>query len=300
MEEEFDLGNVIGTQMEIDNERANGYDIIVSPWSQFEETKSVSYNDVVNLAESYDRYSLQVAQHLYLFNSQVNIVKANDKSLVVLPEAEVVIDLFNNEKEDFIGPQYKNDVDYYIDEILKVIGRKDYVFYSLNDALSAKSVLLKHNIFPVSYLIKDTVVSQGTTFFGQKQFKIIMNQIFHGEHNWTPCISYSDALGHLKSSLLDYNVICYESLSYIKVDSDYCIETQATLDNPNNIIDFNERQRIAIFACYDSNNLQAEGISGAHALKYLGMFRLDKERSEKENHVAFKLSKLVMEEKLYI
>lgn len=306
--EQMNLDDIFNECVKEENKRSSerllGYGIIVTPWEQFEEIKSVSYKEIKNLAESYDWYrkgfSMQVAKHLYLYNSQVNIVKANDKSLLVLPKAGVVIDLFNNEKEDFIDSRYNDDVDYYINEILKVICREGYVFYSLNDALSAKSVLYNHKIFPVSYFRKDTIIAQGTTFFGEKFYKIIMNQIFHGEHNWAPCVSYSDAFSHLKSSLLDYNVICYESLSYIREDSDYCIETKATLDDPNNIVEFNERQAIAIFACYDPNNPQAGVIKGEYALKYLGMFRLDKERSEKENHVAFKLSKLVMEDKLYI
>ncbi len=275
------------------------YDTVVGPWKEYNESKSVSLKDILNLVKGHDWYrkgfSLQVANNLYLYNSKANIVKVEDKSLIILPEAEVAIDLFHNSKEDFVGSD--KDADYYVVEILEAIGRDGYVFYSLNDALSMNAVLLSRKEFPVKFLNGDSVVAQGTSLLGKPYWSALMNLICHGAHNWAPCMTYSDALDNLKNQLLDYDVICYETLTYIKEEDDYCIETKVPFGESNNVSDYNERQRVAIFACYDPRDPQSSMLSGESALKFLGMFRFDKERSEKETYVSFKKC---YDEKLYI
>ena len=92
------------------------YDIYVGPWKQFVETVSVSLKDILDMVNAHDWYrkgfSLQAANNLYLYNSKANIVKAENKSLIILPEAEVAIDLFHNSKEEFVGTD--KDADYYV------------------------------------------------------------------------------------------------------------------------------------------------------------------------------------------
>ena len=266
------------------------YGMVVGPWEEYEETESVSLKDILDLVNAHDWYrkgfSLQVANNLYLYNSKAIIVKAEDKSLIVLPEAELVIDLFNNTKEDFVG--YNKKADYYVEEILKAIGREGYVFYSLNDSLSMNAVLLSRKEFPVKYLSRDSVVAQGTSLLGKPYWSALMNQICHGAHNWSPCFTYSDALDNLKNQMLDYDVICYETLAYIKEEYDYCIETKVPFGESNSNLDYNKRRRVAIFAYYDPSAPQAALFRGEIALKFLGMYYFDKARSEKEKHVAFK------------
>ena len=305
-EEQMNLDNIFNESVKEEQrrnlEKAVGYQIVVTPWEQYEETKSVSYKDVVNLAESYDWHrkgsSLQVVENLYLYNSKANIVKIEDKSLIVLPEAEVVIDLFNNERENFIVPRYKDDVDYYIDEILKVIGREGYVFYSLNDALMAIQILKHVSPLTKKSIAKDTVISDGVSVLDDNSWRFIMNQLLHGDHNWACSMSYWYAMGKIQSSLLRYNVICYECLPYIKEDKDYCIETKLQLDNNIVALDgFEDNKQIAIFACYCPSDQNKEGWRGNTAVKFLGVYKLDKERSKKENHLSFKR---FSDDKLYI
>lgn len=266
------------------------YSDAVGPWSEYDEIENVSLKDILDLVEGYNWYrkgfSLQVADNLYLYNSKAIIVKAKDKSLIVLPEAEVVLDLFHNNKEDFVG--YDKRADHYVDGILKAIGREGYVFLSLNDALAINATFLSRKEFPVKYFIKDSVVAQGTSLFGHSYWSTLMNQICNGAHNWAPCMTYLDALGKLKNQLLGFDVICYECLAYIKDEKDYCIETKAPFDESNKNLDIDGHKRVAIFACYDPRDPQASMLSGESALKYLGMYTFDKARSEKEKHVAFK------------
>lgn len=305
-EEQMNLDNIFNERVKEEQRRNQkrliGYQIVVTPWEQYEETKSVSYKDVVNLAESYDwhrkGYSLQVVENLYLYNSKANIVKVDDKSLIVLPEAEVVIDLFDSEREDFIVPQYKDDVDYYINEILKVIGKEGYVFYSLNDALMAIQILQHVSPLSIKNIAKNTVISDGVSVLDDSSWVFIMDKLLHGNHNWTCSMSYWFANRKFHSSLLRYNVICYECLPYIKEDKDYCIETKWKLDNNIDELDgFEDNKQIAIFACYCPSDQNKEGWSGNTAVKFLGVYKLDKERSKKENHIAFKLCR---DDKLYI
>lgn len=277
------------------------YGMVVGPWEEYEETESVSLKDILDLVNAHDWYrkgfSLQVANNLYLYNSKVNIVKAEDKSLIILPEAEVAIDLFHNSKEDFVGTD--KNADYYVMEILKTIGREGYVLCSLNEALTVNTLLVNRKEFSVKYLSKGAVVAQGTLLLGKSYWSALMSKICHGAHNWAPCITYSDALGKLKCSLLNYDVICYESLAYIKEtkEGDYCIETKMPLEASHLETGLDEHWRVAIFACFDPHDPQSEGLSAESALKYLGMYRFDKERSEKENYIAFKLCH---DDKLYI
>lgn len=266
------------------------YDIYVGPWKQFVETVSVSLKDILDMVNAHDWYrkgfSLQAANNLYLYNSKANIVKAENKSLIILPEAEVAIDLFHNSKEEFVGTD--KDADYYVMEILKAIGRGGYVFFSLNEALSVNTLLLNRKELPVKYLSEGTVIAQANSLLGKSYWSALMNQICHGNHNWVPCMTYLDTLGNLKNQLIDYDVICYESLAYIKEDKDYCIETKVPFEGPDSVQDLDEHKRVAIFACYDPSDPQASLLKGEIALKYLGMYYFDKERSEKGNYVSFK------------
>jgi hypothetical protein len=289
-------------EQERNHKRLIGYNIIVTPWKQFEETKSVNYNDVIKLAESYDwhrkGFSMQIAENLYRYNSKANIVKVEDKSLIVLPESEVAIDLFNSEQEDFIGPQYKDDVDYYINEILKVIGREGYVFYSLNDALRANNILQRVSPFSKYCIEKDAVITNGISILKEYGWRFIMDKLLHGNHNWVCSTTYLHAILKMQSSLIRYNVICYECLPYIREDKEYCIETKWQLDNDVDTIDnLEENKQIAIFACYCPSDETKERWTGNTAVKFLGVYKLDKERSKIENHLAFKR---YSDDKLYI
>ena len=278
------------------------YSLVVDPWKQFEEIKSVSLKDVLALTESYDwhrkGFSMQIAENLYLYNSKANIVKAEDKSLIVLPESEVVIDLFNNEREDFIGPQYKDKADYYINEILKVIGREGYVFYSLNDALRANKILQHVSLFSKYCIEKDAVITNGISILKENSWRFIMDKLLHGNHNWVCSMTYLHAIWKMQSSLIRYNAICYECLPYIREDKEYCIETKWQLDNHIDAIDeLDDNKQIAIFACYCPSDETKEGWTGNTAVKFLGVYKLDKERSKIENHLAFKR---YSDDKLYI
>lgn len=295
--EQMNLDNIfnecVKEEQRVNSERLVGYSIVVAPWEQYEETKSVSYKDLVKLADSYNwhrkGFSLQIAENLYLYNSKANIVKVEDKSLIVLPEAEVVIDLFNSEQEYFIGSQYKDDVDYYINEILKVIGREGYVFYSLNDALMANQMLQHVSPLSKKNIAKDTEITNGISVLMERGWRFIMDKLLHGDHNWACSMSYFHAIGKIQSSLLRYNVICYECLPYIREDKDYCIETKWQLDNNLDALDeLEDNKQIAIFSCYCPSDQMKEGWSGNTAVRFLGVFKLDKERSKKENHLAFK------------
>ena len=276
------------------------YDSVVGPWDGADKTEeeSICLAKLLELAKSNTinpGFSTRIADNIYLYNSKANIIESSEhKKLVVLPDAEVVIDLCDT---CFGFKLEHNSLDDCINGILHNIKREGYQFLSYKEALATNSVLINQKRFPVKYLNQGKVLAHGTTLFNDQYWKVIMNMIFHGKHNWAPCITYSDALGKLMSSLLSYDVICYESLAYVKEESGYCIETKVPLENSHVETGFDEYRRVAVFACFDPHNPQAEGLNAESALKYLGMYRFDKERSEKENYIAFKLCH---EDKLYI
>jgi hypothetical protein len=284
------------------NESSSGklaeYDSVVDPWEQFEDKESVCLSELLELAKSNTiepGFSTRIADNIYRYNSKANIVESSDhRKLVVLPDAEVVIDLCDT---CFEFKLKYNSMDDCIKGILHNIKREGFQFLSFDEAVAVNSVLINQKKFPVEYLNQGKEFAQGTSLFGQLFWSVLMDQICHGSHNWAPCITYSDALGKLMSSLLSYDVICYESLAYIKEESGYCIETKVPLENSHVGTGIDEHRRVAIFSCFDPHDPQAEGLSTESALKYLGMYRFDKERSEKENYIAFKLCH---DDKLYI
>jgi hypothetical protein len=150
--------------------------------------------------------------------------------------------------------------------------------------------ILQH-VSPLSKksIAKDTEIINGVSVLKERGWRFIMDKLLHGNHNWACSMSYLHAIGKIQSSLLRYNVICYECLPYIREDKDYCIETKWQLDNNINAIDeLEDNKQIAIFACYCPSDQTKEGWSGNTAVKFLGVYKLDKERSKKENHLAFK------------
>ena len=79
----------------------------VECWKGYkEEIKNADLRTLQELANT-DKidpgFALQVVNNLYLYNSTVNIIKnSKHNKLLVLPESEVVIDLFNDvEEEDY-------------------------------------------------------------------------------------------------------------------------------------------------------------------------------------------------------
>ena len=225
--------------------------------------------------------ALHVIDFLYLFNSEAFVFSNtyNDEKLLVLPQAEVVIDLYHDSKIE----KYE--------EVKKIIGCGDYTFYSLNDAYDAIQVLQAISPikkYPIS--IKDnndiTLVAQGSYLLGkdskpkgrEHDFQVnLFNILFHGEHNWKCQQSYDQAVCKLEQSLLPYHIFCYEDSSYFKIDDGHCEEI-LTLDELR--VDFDKYdwttpKQIAIFS------------KDGDTIKFYGVFKLDKDKSKSNNSLTF-------------
>jgi hypothetical protein len=227
--------------------------------------------------------ALHVIDFLYLFNSEVFIFSNNfnDEKLLVLPQAEVVIDLYHYEKIS------KHE------DVLKSISCGDYAFFSLKDACDAIKVLQAISPFkkhPISSRNKNviTVIAQGSYLLG-KDSKLqgrehdfqtnLFNILFHGEQNWGCQQSYAQAVCKLEQSLLPFHIFCYEDSSYIKIDDGYCIET-LTLDESkfdSEKYDWTTPKQIALFS------------KDGDTILFYGVFKLDKVKSKSHNSLTFKL-----------
>ena len=270
-------------------------DRIVNPWKTCNNTVSYSNREaIIKLGGSSN-----VAKNLFLYNSKAIIIDGpNNTKLIDLPDIGIIVDLFNYTKDIFIGKTEYNSTDSIIKEILIAIGRKDYVFNSASEAQSVIKVLQNNSYLYNNIIEKGDIIAQGAHILKEEFWKVLMNKLFYGEHNWTCNKSYLYSIEKLKNSLLPYDVICYECLPYIREDKDYCIETKWQLDNDVDAIDeLEDNKQIAIFACYCPSDQMKEGWTGNTAVKFLGVYNLDKERSKTENHLAFKR---YSDDKLYI
>ncbi len=270
-------------------------DRIVSPWKDCKPLETgANLSTLLKVADDctlHKGYAKQVIDNLYLYNSTVDIIKSyNGEVLLVLPQAEVVIDLFNPSKGRFIGPVKYSSVDHYISEILKAIKCDGYKFLSLDEALDFSSILLKLNDSPK--ITKGEILCNGCGFRDSSLWRKVLNIIFHGNHNWA-CNMFYYPLEH---NLLRFNVFCYECLPYIKEDGNYCIETSTTIETHKDFEMMDESQEIALLSCFNPNDPNSKRWSGNTALKFLGIFKIDKERSKIENHLAFKL----LQKELYV
>ena len=239
--------------------------------------------------------ALQVIATIYLYNSFINIIEnINYQKLLILTDAKIVIDLFDDTKDIFV-PNSKeleyNSVNQCIDAILKKIDCKEYSFYSLNDALSSQKLLLK--TCPSNYLIPKGQIKRGEEIslngsmigyqllnkysYCFKPWPIILNLLFHGEHNWAIGKSYYDMAVKVENKLLSFNVICYESFSDVKDEGDYYIETVLPLNNSINLF---TNERFVVFVGVSSQT--------SETLTFLGVYNLDRAKSMEEGHLAFK------------
>ena len=67
----------------------------------------------------------------------------------------------------------------------------------------------------------------------------------------------------------------------------YCIETNKSVDGVN-LEEYSEHTDIAIFSLVNATDPASSNITGEEILRFLGVYRLDKEKSKKENFFAFK------------
>lgn len=272
---------------EAEKTEIKNYHSYVGPWtcSPTKDKVTGGVKQLKRLADAIDwkhGKALHVIDFLYLFNSEVFICgnSNNNDKLFILPQAEVVIDLFH----------YVKEKDY--QEVMSLIRCQDYIFYSLKDACDAIKVLqaispIKR--FPISIRDKNdiAIIARGSHLFGENNITKekdsnfqtnLFNLLFYGEYNWQCNQSYTQAMCDLEQSLLPYHIFCYEDSSFIKKEGGYCIE-KLTLDESKfdfDKYDWNTPTRIAIFS------------KDGDAVKFYGVFILDKDKSNSNNALTFK------------
>lgn len=261
----------------------------VGSWREFDKEKELPYatlknlEAVANTAEWEKGWALNVVSRLYFFGSRVKIYQNKDgNSLLVLPDARAVIDLFNPTSNYFLGNNKEVYIDECINDILGFIGCEGFHFYFMRDAIDIINQISSIRTFPKEIIKKGNVIFQGTSYFGNNASESFLNHLFYGNHNWT-----SNSKGNLEYSLYPYSVICYESLAYIKDEKEYCIDQKTSLENIK-IEEYLDNRQIALFARFSPTNPDAEGLIGETAIKFLGMYWLDRERSLEEKRLVFK------------
>ena len=140
---------------------------------------------------------------------------------------------------------------------------------------------------------KDDIVSEGmgtyTNIRNEKWMENLDTWFMKG--NWHCSQSYVDSATYLEKSTLPYQVIVYECLPYVKEDGDFLVETQIPLGTSSDINKFSEQTDILIFSCFCPDNPAVTSRTGIASMKFLGIYRLDKEKSQKENYISFRLIK---------
>ena len=262
----------------------------IGAWDCFDPNKNIvkgGIKELLELVETADdiaTYSKGSASHviksLYLYNSEVYIYSngCNDKKLLVLPKAGVVIDLFNDVKQE------------YYQEVLTLIRCQDYIFFQLNEAYNATKLLQSTNPIPKCYegkrhikrgediFIDGTMIADKITNH-KNAWPIFLNLLFHGEDNWAIGKSYFDMSEELKNKLLSFNVICYESLLDLNEEDQgsLYVETQPQLNNSEALFTY---EPFVIFAGLSPKTPEV--------LRFLGIFNIDRQRSLIEGHFVFK------------
>lgn len=258
--------------------------IYCGPWS-CDPTKEIVTGGIKQLKRLADPIdwkkgeALHVIDFLYLFNSEVLICSNsyNNDKLLILPQAKVVIDYnYSVKREDE-------------EDVKSCIGCQDYIFYTLNEAYNTTKLLLSTNPIPKCYegkryiergediFIDGTMIADKITNHKNAWF-IFLNLLFHGEHNWAIGKSYFDMLEGLKNKLLSFNVICYESLSDLNEEDHgtFYVETQPQLNYSEALFTY---EPFVIFAGLSPKTPET--------LRFLGIFKMDKQRSLIENHLVF-------------
>lgn len=268
----------------------NPPDVYCGAWTVFDSNINIvkgGIKELLELVETADDIATyckgsasDVINSLYLYNSEVYIYSngCNDKKLLVLPKAGVVIDLFNDVKEE------------YYQEVLSLIDCQDYIFFPLYEACNATKLLQSTNPIPKCYegkrhiergediFIDGTMIADKITNH-KNAWPIFLNLLFHGEDNWAIGKSYFDMSKELKNKLLSFNVICYESLLDLNEEDhgSFYVETQPQLNNSESLFTY---EPFVIFAVLSPKNPEV--------LRFLGIFEMDRQRSLTEDHFVFK------------
>ena len=263
----------------------------VGAWRYFDKEKDHPFATLKELEAVADNvewekgYASNVVSRLYFFNSRVKVYQNDEgNQLLVLPDAAVVIDLFNPTSNFFLGNNKGVSIDECVMDILRFIGCEGYHFYFMRDAYDTIDQIRLISRFPEKTIKKGDVIFQGTSFLNKDASEAFLNFVFHGKYNWT-----SNSKGNLEYSLLPYHVICYETLAYIKDEKDYCIDLKTSLENIK-LDDYLDDRQIVLLSRFSPNNPDAEGWTGETAIKFLGMYWLDRQRSREEKHIVYKFS----------
>ena len=259
------------------------------------EIKQVGYNYLQGLLNRVPTElranAAEVINTLSYYNADIISVTSNDDqiSLLLLDDIGLYIDLFHETAEDFIGPHECDYTKNYIGLILNQIGHGQYRLQTLRDAYN--DCLIYKRLFRWKDIQRGDIATGNGNILGRRFHSYILSDLFRGERNWNCNFTYGAMVSKLEYSLLPFQVICYECLAYVKEEKDgtdtYCIETKNTLDDVN-LDKYSEQTDIAIFSLLSANDTTSEGWTGDTTLRFLGVYNLDKEKSEREKHFAFK------------
>jgi hypothetical protein len=269
-------------------------DIILDRWDN-SDVKQVGYKYLKALLEQIPEglrtEASEVINTLSYYNCDIQSITSNDGqiSLLLLDDIGLYIDLFHETDEDFIGPHSYDSTANYIYQILDKFGHGLYKFQNLK-AVNEECKAL-HKAFRWKDIQRGDIAKGYGEIQGHRFSSYVLTQMFRGERNWESDFTYASMFSKLELSLLPFHVICYESLPCIKEErtesGTYCIETNKSVDGVN-LDDYSEQTDIAIFSLVNATDPASSNITGEEILRFLGVYRLDKEKSKKENYFAFK------------
>lgn len=157
--------------------------------------------------------------------------------------------------------------------------------------LPSETMCIEINKEPLNIIMKkDDIVSDGMGTYANYKWTEDLNTWFQ-KGNWHCNMSYVVLNAHLKNSTLPYQVFVYECLPYIREEGNYLIETQMPLEISSDLNNYSGQTDILIFSCYSPDDPTATSWTGYASMKFLGIYRLDKEKSLKENYLSFRLIK---------
>lgn len=260
--------------------------------------EDLSLEELLEIVELVPEENKDLAKYLIRFicsfkETRVDKVvsKRDERTLLVLPNVHIALDIFHNDIEGFLGG--KPTSDFYPNYIIKVMGvvqntcnyEPNLIFFTLNDAVQSSNNRPYISIELMEQLMYKAIDSGDLILRGKnnvinKQWEDILNELLRGgrNRNWVCDKTYISMKTKLDNRKIPFQAICYENVSDIIEDGNILKEVTAIGEDISN---YSEETNIAIFT-------KAHCVGASDSLKFHGIYRFDKKNSITAGYCCFK------------
>jgi len=307
--------------IDVDGNGDNGVDddiMIFNRWnncSYIEDLNTSNFKQYIN--DIPNKQIKEKANYLIDFISSIREVRIDrvdskdnpdmddyQRKLIVIPDAELAIDMEHENIVDFFGAEPKSvSYDDCKEEVIKYIidnkeqtDNKEHInisaIYMINDivmSINGKKYISTdfiNKFLSLKPIYKNDVIRSGVANARNYFWKDLLIEILHGEEgrNWVCDKTYFAKKESLEHSKLPYHAICYEDSHDIELAGNYIIENTKFNALGCDIDSLFNDTNIAIFT-KEEILLSKDG-----GVKFHGMFIVDKEKSLENGRCTFRLT----------